>query len=163
KTAAICPSDGGPPVANASAAGSPRLTLRPTRPIREPLHGCNFPPTLRSARRHAVAASMSSVSEIDWATWCPTDRATLLFIIERDRILLIEKKRGLGAGKVNAPGGRIEPGERAIDCAIRELREELCVGAQGVVERGELSFHFLDGYKLHCRVFRGDICEGEPI
>ncbi len=105
---------------------------------------------------------MTSVSEIDWATWTPTDRATLLFVIEGSRILLIEKKRGLGAGKVNAPGGRLEPNERPIDAAVRELREELCVGASGVVEHGELSFHFVDGYKLHCHVFRADTCEGEP-
>lgn len=107
---------------------------------------------------------MTSVHEIDWTTWTPIDRATLLFIVERerDRVLLIEKKRGLGAGKVNAPGGRIEPDERAIDAAVRELREELCVGARGVVEHGELSFHFVDGYKLHCHVFRADTCEGEP-
>lgn len=106
---------------------------------------------------------MTSVREIDWATWTPTDRATLLFVIEGGRILLIEKKRGLGAGKVNAPGGRMEPNERAIECALRELREELCVGASGVVEHGELSFHFVDGYKLHCHVFRADTCEGEPV
>jgi 8-oxo-dGTP diphosphatase len=106
---------------------------------------------------------MTSVSEIDWSKWSPTDRATLLFVVESDRILLIEKKRGLGAGKVNAPGGRIEAGERPIDAAVRELREELCVGATGVVEHGELSFHFIDGYKLHCHVFRADACKGEPV
>jgi 8-oxo-dGTP diphosphatase len=106
---------------------------------------------------------MRSVAEIDWKTWSPTDDATLLFIIEPPRILLIEKKRGLGAGKVNAPGGRIEPGERPIDAAVRELREEVGVGAQGVVHRGDLSFHFLDGYLLHCHVFRADVCIGEPI
>ncbi|MDF2695104.1 MAG: 2-heptaprenyl,4-naphthoquinone methyltransferase [Labilithrix sp.] len=106
---------------------------------------------------------MTSVSEIDWALWSPTDRATLLFVVEPERILLIEKKRGLGAGKVNAPGGRLEPGERAIECAARELREELGVGATSIVEHGELSFHFVDGYKLHCHVFRADTCVGEPI
>lgn len=106
---------------------------------------------------------MRSVTEIDWTTWSPKDDATLLFIVEPERILLIEKKRGLGAGKVNAPGGRIEPGEQPIDAAVRELREELGVGARGVVKHGELSFHFLDGYTLHCHVFRADACEGEPV
>ena len=108
--------------------------------------------------------SYARVSEIDWAAWTPTDRATLLFVLEAEanRILLIEKKRGLGAGKVNAPGGRIEPNESPIDCAARELQEELCVTATGLVEHGELSFHFLDGYMLHCHVFRADQCLGEP-
>jgi 8-oxo-dGTP diphosphatase len=60
-------------------------------------------------------------SPFDWKAWKPADVATLLFIIEGDRILLIEKKRGLGSGKVNAPGGRLEPGETAFEAAIREL------------------------------------------
>src|SRR3954470_21152100 len=102
---------------------------------------------------------VTSVHTLDWATWVPRDRATLLFVVEEGRILLIEKKRGLGAGKVNGPGGRIEEGERPIDAAVRELREELCVGASGVTEHGELSFHFVDGYMLHCHVFRADRCE----
>jgi 8-oxo-dGTP diphosphatase len=87
----------------------------------------------------------------------------LLFVVERGRILLIEKKRGLGAGKVNGPGGRLEPGESPHDAAVRELREELGVGAQGVVEHGELSFQFVDGYALHCHVFRAEAVVGEPI
>jgi 8-oxo-dGTP diphosphatase len=105
---------------------------------------------------------MNSLADVDWTRWSPTDRATLLFIIEVRRILLIEKKRGLGAGKVNGPGGRVDPGERVIDAAVRELREELCVGARNVVEHGELRFHFVHGYLLHCHVFRAEACEGEP-
>lgn len=115
-----------------------------------------------------TAHMVASVREVDWASWSPTDRATLIFVVEAGagasgRILLIEKKRGLGAGKVNGPGGRIDPGETPLECALRELREELCVGARGVVEHGELSFHFVDGYKLHCHVFRADACIGEPV
>ena len=100
---------------------------------------------------------------VDWATWKPTDVATLLFIIEGDRILLIEKKRGLGAGKVNAPGGRLEPGETPLAAAVRELKEEVGVDATNVRELGQVSFHFLDGYDLHCHVFRADTCVGTPI
>lgn len=100
---------------------------------------------------------------VDWATWKPTDVATLLFIIEGDRILLIEKKRGLGAGKVNAPGGRLEPGETPLTAAVRELKEEVGVDATNVRELGQVSFHFLDGYDLHCHVFRADTCVGTPI
>jgi 8-oxo-dGTP diphosphatase len=104
------------------------------------------------------------LSDIDWATWKPTDHATLIFVVERERgrILLIEKKRGLGAGKVNGPGGRIDPGETPRDGALREIKEELCVDAIGAAPYGELSFQFVDGYGLHCHVFRADGCIGEP-
>jgi len=110
-----------------------------------------------------MLGGVTTLADIDWTNWVPRDRATLLFVVEPERILLIEKKRGLGAGKVNAPGGRIEPGETPAAAAVRELREELGVGATGVVEHGELSFHFLDGYRLHCHVFRADTCVGEPV
>jgi 8-oxo-dGTP diphosphatase len=75
-------------------------------------------------------------------------------------ILLIRKKRGLGAGKINAPGGRIEPGETALESAIRETQEEIGVTPLGLEDIGELHFHFLDGYKLHVAVFGANDCEG---
>jgi len=62
------------------------------------------------------------VRDIDWASWTPTERATLLFVLRDGQILLIHKKTGLGAGKINGPGGRIEPGESAQEGAIREVR-----------------------------------------
>lgn len=34
-----------------------------------------------------------------------------MFVVRGGEILLIEKKRGHGAGKVNGPGGKIDPGE----------------------------------------------------
>ena len=37
----------------------------------------------------------------DWATWQPRVRANLLFIVRENKILLIRKKRGFGAGKIN--------------------------------------------------------------
>jgi 8-oxo-dGTP diphosphatase len=106
---------------------------------------------------------MRTLADIDWSAWKPTDRATLIFVIEGDRILLIEKKRGLGAGKVNGPGGRLEPNETPLAAACREIEEELGVRAIGAVEHGELSFQFADGYSLHCHVFRAEACEGTPV
>jgi 8-oxo-dGTP diphosphatase len=107
---------------------------------------------------------MRTLADVPWSTWKPTDDATLLFVIDRSerRVLLIEKKRGLGAGKVNAPGGRLEPGERPIDAAVREVREEVGVDALAPEEMGELSFQFTDGYALHCTVFRSHAWRGEP-
>ena len=100
---------------------------------------------------------------IDWSRWIPREIAALCYIQHDGRLLLIRKKRGLGAGKINAPGGRIEPGETALEAAIRETREEVGVVPRHLEKRGELHFQFLDGYSLHCTVFLAQGCEGEPI
>lgn len=99
----------------------------------------------------------------DWSTWQPQEKANLCFIVRGDEVLLIHKKRGLGAGKVNGPGGRIEPGETAQQAAVREVQEELGVTPRDPRLRGELFFQFADGYALHCAVFLADGCEGEAV
>jgi 8-oxo-dGTP diphosphatase len=105
---------------------------------------------------------VESVDEMDWVRWEPDQRATLLFVVRGRSLLLIHKKLGLGAGKVNGPGGRIEPGESPMAAAIRETEEELCVTPTGVVESGALFFQFADGLALHGTVFRASGCIGEP-
>lgn len=102
-----------------------------------------------------------TIAGIDWPAWRPVEKATLLFVVQDGRILLIDKKTGLGAGKVNGPGGRLEPGEDPLDGAVREVREELCVTPTGVAPAGELHFQFLDGYSLHGSVFTATGFEGE--
>jgi 8-oxo-dGTP diphosphatase len=99
----------------------------------------------------------------DWANWEPRERANLCFITRGDEVLLIHKKRGLGAGKINGPGGRLEPGETALEAAVREVGEELGVVPRDPRLRGELNFQFADGYSLHCAVFLADGCDGEPV
>ena len=47
-----------------------------------------------------------------------------------DAVLLIRRGRPPRQGEWSLPGGRIEPGERAVDAALRELREETGVEAQ---------------------------------
>jgi len=101
--------------------------------------------------------------EPDWDSWTPTERGALLFVIQEGRILLIRKKRGLGAGKINGPGGRLEPGEGAPEAACRETKEEIGVVPKGVRQAGELFFQFADGYALHCAVFTAQGAEGELI
>ncbi len=101
------------------------------------------------------------VETIDWASWRPTEYANLCFVVRDGQVLLIRKKRGLGGGKINGPGGRNEPGETAMEGAIRETQEEIGVTPLGLEDVGELYFQFLDGYKLHVAVFAADNCEGE--
>lgn len=98
-----------------------------------------------------------------WQQWQPRERATLCFIIRDNQVLLIRKKRGLGAGKINAPGGRLEIGETPHQCAIRETQEEVGLTPINVQERGQLHFQFADGYSLHCTVFTASDFSGELI
>jgi len=100
-------------------------------------------------------------STTDWANWQPGMRATLLFVLRGDEVLLIHKKRGLGAGKVNAPGGKIEPGETAEQAAVREVEEEVGLRVRKPEAMGELRFQFVDGLALYCAVFRSTEFDGE--
>lgn len=103
------------------------------------------------------------VDAIDWNDWRPGVRATLMFIVDagRGEVLLIRKKRGLGAGKINGPGGKMDPGESSLQCAVRETWEELGVTALAPVKHGELWFEFTDGLRMLVHVFRADAHEGE--
>lgn len=102
---------------------------------------------------------------IDWNTWQPGIRATLMFIIDESRheVLLIRKKRGLGAGKINGPGGKMDPGETAVQCAVRETQEELGVTALNPVHHGELWFQFVDGLRMQVDVFVATQHEGLAV
>jgi len=98
----------------------------------------------------------------DWAQWQPNLHATLLFVVQDGRALLIHKQRGLGAGKINGPGGKIEAGETPLEGAIREVEEELCITPIDPEEMGILRFAFVDGLHLHCTVFRAEKFTGTP-
>ena len=88
--------------------------------------------------------------------------ATILFIIKDGRILLIEKKRGLGAGKINGPGGKIDSGETALEAAVRETQEELMVTPHAPRKLGELRFSMSDCPDILCHVYRADDFSGTP-
>ena len=109
----------------------------------------------------ALNSTSEVVDRVDGANWRPREEGTLCFVIQDGQILLIEKKRGLGAGKVNGPGGRLEKGEAAEQAAIRETQEEVGITPTGVQWAGELRFQFRDGYSLHCTVYRASGWEGE--
>lgn len=101
------------------------------------------------------------LEKIDWSTWKAVDKATLLFILRDSEVLLIRKRRGLGAGKINAPGGRLDDGESPRAGAIREVEEEVCVTPLDPDHRGELLFQFIDGYSIHVWVFLATDHQGE--
>jgi 8-oxo-dGTP diphosphatase len=102
------------------------------------------------------------VGEIDWPRWRARDPATLVFVVRDGHVLLIRKKRGLGAGKINGPGGRLEAGESIEACAVREAEEELRITPTGLEYGGENLFQFVDGYSIHVHVFRASGFSGTP-
>jgi len=100
--------------------------------------------------------------QINWEVWQGEIHATLMFIVKDGQILLIEKKRGLGAGKINGPGGKIDPGETPLQAVIRETREELLITPVNSRKIGELWFAMSDSPDIQCHVYRADDHEGEP-
>lgn len=59
----------------------------------------------------------------------PTSAAGVVCLRGGD-VLLIRRGTAPRLGEWSIPGGRIEPGERAVDAAVRELREETGVQAE---------------------------------
>ena len=101
------------------------------------------------------------VHEIDWRKWEAKDQAVICFLLRGEEILLINKKRGLGAGKINGPGGKCEEGESHEAAAIRETEEEIGLRPLAVDERGRLLFQFLDGYALEVALYTATEYAGE--
>ena len=111
-------------------------------------------------RPATVTTSEGASFSIDWPNWRPTDTAVLTFVRSGGKLLLILKKRGLGHGKFNAPGGRLEPGETPEQAAVRETQEEVGLTPLGLCAAGRLDFAFADGYSLRCHVFTANAFEG---
>lgn len=102
--------------------------------------------------------------EVFFRGWAPQLTGTLVFLIEGQRVLLIDKKTGHGAGKVNAPGGKLEPGESPEDCAVREVEEEVGITVEAPRLHAELAFAEARGsqwfgYVFVARAYRGVLVE----
>lgn len=73
------------------------------------------------------------------------------------QVLLGLKKHGFGAGRIVAPGGKIEPGESPAVAAVRELREETCVVTNPEslepAARVYFRFPFAPAADMDCTVF----------
>ncbi|WP_425153763.1 8-oxo-dGTP diphosphatase [Candidatus Palauibacter sp.] len=94
--------------------------------------------------------------------WRPEIDATLLYVVRDGEILLIHKKRGIGAGKLNGAGGKVDPGESCLDAAVREFEEELRARPLDPRKLGEVGFDVVDGASILIHVFRADALDGEP-
>lgn len=78
------------------------------------------------------------------AVLCPfAERADGLHLIFEVRAASLRRQ----GGEVCFPGGRIEPGETAEQCALRETREELAIPESAVTVIGEMDFLYI---RSHC-------------
>jgi|GEM_PF-532518 len=91
---------------------------------------------------------------VSWELMEGARLGTLVFLRRGGKILLIRKKRGIGEGLYNGPGGRVEEGETPEEGASRELKEEVGVvsRAEDLREMATLDFFFGKG-KPFMRVF----------
>lgn len=100
--------------------------------------------------------------ERDDATLCYPLRGDLP-VAPDEELLMIRKRRGLGAGRYNGPGGKVEPGETPAEAAVRETREETGVDVGRVERRGEFDFFFGDEHVFCCHVYVATSVSGEPV
>ena len=96
------------------------------------------------------------------ADWTPERVGTLMFIRDDERLLLIRKKRGHGAGRINAPGGKVEPDETPLQCAVRETQEEIGVRVVAATRMAELKFVEQADEQWLGHVFLASQYEGAP-
>jgi len=82
------------------------------------------------------------------------------------QVLLGRKKKGLGLGNIVGLGGKLEPGESAVDAAVREVEEEsgLIVARDALTAMGVLTYLFphKPAWSQRSNVFVTDRFSGTP-
>jgi len=82
------------------------------------------------------------------------------------QVLLGRKKKGLGLGNIVGLGGKLEPGESALEAAVREVEEEsgLIVSADALTAMGVLTYLFphKPAWSQRSNVFVTDRFTGTP-
>jgi 8-oxo-dGTP diphosphatase len=96
---------------------------------------------------------------------------TCLCLIRREtpagpQVLLGHKKTGFGAGKWVGLGGHVEPGEKPVAAAVREVAEEsgLAVPADSLQHMASIEFRFpvRPSWDQATDVFVTSVYQGEP-
>ncbi len=68
------------------------------------------------------------------------ENQVLLYLIKNNKVLLIEKKRGLGAGLINGLGGKVNDNETIEEAVIRESKEEAGILPKNLQKKATLFF-----------------------
>lgn len=110
-----------------------------------------------------LCVKADKVDDVPWGSWEPTERCVLTYVMDSEKALLILKKRGMGEGYFNAPGGHIELEETSVEAAVRETKEETGLTVSGLKEMGVLRFQFKNGIRMIGYVFTTEQWEGELI
>ena len=96
----------------------------------------------------------------------PEKQATILFLIQGNKILLAMKKRGFGAGRWNGVGGKPEGDETIDQTAVRECQEEINVTPIDFSQVGHINFYFpaaKSDWNQHVSVYLCTKWQGDPI
>lgn len=116
----------------------------------------------KNGQSSGFRSTTTDVRQFDWSSWSPGVKSTLVFVKCDQSLLLIHKKTGLGKGKINGPGGKVEPNEGWVACARREVYEELNIEVGSLHWSAELRFLMSDYPDILCHVFMTDAFSGEP-
>lgn len=88
-------------------------------------------------------------------------QTVLVFIIDelQKKLMLIEKKRGMGKGRWNGPGGKIKSGETPLQAVVRECEEECGLVPLNPERMGVVSFLFAPDsdsvtFSNRCEIYR---------
>jgi 8-oxo-dGTP pyrophosphatase MutT (NUDIX family) len=89
---------------------------------------------------------------------------TLCLLVKEGSVCLAMKKRGFGEGKWNGVGGKVGEGETIEAAALREMREEIGVGAEELTKVALIDFYFEEepSWDQRMHVFLIRSWEGEP-
>lgn len=88
---------------------------------------------------------------------------TLCIIHQHPRVLLGMKKQGLGVGRWNGFGGKVEKGESIEEAMRREIKEEAGIEVKNLHKVGIIDFEFKGNPEtLEVHIFRSDSFMGEP-
>jgi len=105
--------------------------------------------------------SEQSISEKD-AYMTPNLRYTLCFLTRGDEVLMLHRNYPPNQGLWNGVGGRLEPGESAIACIVREVREETGYLLAEAAFRGLITWDGFETPPGGLYLFTAEAPPGEP-